>query len=89
MKGKLILSTPFVRIIQTSSEYQVFITMSEGGTIEHNPFPNSVQGLVSAMQLATEICAGKFFLKRVIEVHSDAPELPETIKLKAGKGDSL
>lgn len=82
MKQKVVLTTPFVRIVQTEVQYQVFITMSEGGIVEHNPFPNNVQGLVAALQLATEICAGKFFLMKVVKEKGSAPELPEAILLK-------
>lgn len=63
---KKILDTDIVKINDNGSEYQVLIRMSQGGVIEHEPFSHDVRGLVAALQLATEICAGKFFPKRVI-----------------------
>lgn len=61
--NKLILDTKFVLIIQTQENYRVFIAMSEGDFVEHNPFNLDLQGLVNALQLSTECCAGKFYLK--------------------------
>lgn len=72
-EGKKILDTPLVRIFQ-SSEYRVFITMKSGTVVEHEPFPNNLMGLVAALTLATEVCAGKFFLKEVVG-DTDAPKI--------------
>lgn len=60
-----ILNTPWAQIFLTKAGYQLLIKMSEGGWVEHNPFPPKPEGLVAAMQVATEVCAGKFFLKQV------------------------
>lgn len=78
---KKILDTDIVKINDTGSEYQVLIRMSQGGVIEHEPFSHDVRGLVAALQLATEICAGKFFPKRVLQ--NDQKQ----IGLKSIKGD--
>lgn len=67
MMKKTILDTPIVKIVQNGSEYQVIIAMSKGGFVEHEPFPSNLEGLVSAMQLATECLAGKFYPRRVIK----------------------
>jgi hypothetical protein len=64
---KQILNTPIVQILEKDGEYQVIIAMSKGGFVEHEPFPKDLQGLVSAMQLATECLAGKFFPRAVVE----------------------
>lgn len=73
--GELILNTDLVKIYFYGAEYKLFIKMSQGGTIEHEPFLGNLTGLVSALQLATEICAGKFFPRRVVETESDAPKI--------------
>jgi hypothetical protein len=70
---KVILNTELVKINDLGTEYQVLITMSQGGVLEHEPFPKSLQGLVSAMQLATEICAGKFFPRGVVQETGNKP----------------
>mgnify|MGYP000903260596 CR=1 FL=1 len=61
--NKLIVDTKFVLVIQTKENYRVFLAMSDGDFAEHNPFALDLQGLVAAMQLSTECCAGKFYLK--------------------------
>ncbi len=73
MKPKIVLDTELVVINDLGNQYQVLIKMSQGGTIEHEPFPKSLEGLVTALQLATEICAGKFFLRR--KMPSDLPSV--------------
>lgn len=66
MKDLLILNTQFVKILQlTTGKYRVLIAMSDGGWIEHNEFDGDARGLVAAMSLATDCCAGKFYPKRV------------------------
>lgn len=70
--GELILNTEIVQIYLKNEEYCIYIRMSRGGTIEHEPMPGNVQGLVNALQLATEVCAGKFFPRGVVETGSPA-----------------
>lgn len=45
--------------------YRVLISMEKGGQVETNPFPGNQMGLVGAMQLATEVMAGKIWLSHV------------------------
>jgi len=62
---KTILNTQFVQINLVRGQYQLLIFAQDGSVIEHEPFPESVEGLVTALQIATEICAGKFFLRGI------------------------
>lgn len=62
----IILNTKFVKIEETETHYRVFIALSKGGWIEHNPFEKNIMGLTNAMQLATECCAGKFYPMQVM-----------------------
>lgn len=66
-KPKLILQTDIVRIEFTGKEHRVLIRLSKGGWLEHNPFPGDLRGLVSAMSLATDCLAGKFFPMGLLE----------------------
>lgn len=64
---KTILDTDLVKIKDDGREYKVLIRMSQGGTLEHEPFERNLRGLIAAMQLATECLAGKFYPRRVVE----------------------
>lgn len=66
MKNGTVLDTPLVQIFEEDNQYKMLIKMSQGGILEHEPFPKNLQGLVSALQLATEILAGKFYPRRVV-----------------------
>jgi hypothetical protein len=68
MKTTLILQHRLVRIEFDGTQHRVFIAMSRGGYLEHNPFPGDLRGLVSAMTLATDCLAGKFF---PLGIHQD------------------
>lgn len=68
---KTILNTEIVQIYETKTEYQMLIKLSKGWVIEHNPFPRTLEGLVNALQLATEICAGKFYPMRVFQADGE------------------
>jgi hypothetical protein len=74
--------------VQEDSEvgYRVFITMQKGGEVEHQPFPYNQMGLVGAMQLATEVMAGKIWLSHV---SSTAPgwTAPQSVMLSAPKSN--
>lgn len=61
--NKLILNTQFIIIIETQNEYRVFLAMADGEWVEHKEFQKNLMGLTNALQLATECCAGKFYLK--------------------------
>jgi len=71
----MILNTPFVKIYQVQNELQVQITAKDGSIIEHEPFKNDAEGLVNALSIATEICAGKFYLRKVIQTPSGRDNL--------------
>ncbi len=63
MKTKLILNTELVKIEQSQNGYHTLIKMQDGGWLEHATFPNELKGLVNALDLATNACAGKFYPK--------------------------
>lgn len=67
----LIINTPMVRVVDSGQSYQMLITCKDGTVIEHEPFPKTLEGLVAAMSLSAEICAGKFYLSKV---HSNIDE---------------
>lgn len=67
----LIVNTKYVKIEETNTEYKVYIALSKGGWIEHNPFQKDTMGLASAMQLATECCAGKFYPKQIVTIGNE------------------
>ena len=75
---KLILQTDIVRIEFTGKEHRVLIRLSEGGWLEHNPFPGDLRGLVSAMCLATDCLLGKFFPRAVLARQALSQEKEET-----------
>lgn len=72
----LILQHRLVRIEFDGTVHRLFLRMSEGGWVEHNPFPGDLRGLVAAMTLATDCIAGKVFLKAVVR-----PESPKEVGL--------
>ena len=83
VEGKLIVNHDLVQVIQDpNGNYRAFIVMEKGGVIEHAPFPGNPQGLVGAMNLATECIAGKVWLK---SLHTAAPgwTAPTTHMLEA------
>jgi len=85
IKGNVIVNHKLVQVIEDKDAgYRVLITMERGGQIEHKPFPGNNMGLVGAMQLATEVMAGKIWLSHV---QSDAPgwTAPTTHMLEAKK----
>ena len=84
-KANVIVNHKLVQVTEDPAVgYRVFITMQSGGQIEHNPFPANQMGLVGAMQLATEVIAGKIWLSHV---SSDAPgwTAPTSVMLEAAK----
>lgn len=66
--NKTIVNTKFCIVRESNDQkfLQVFIALSKGGWIEHQEFENNLQGLVSALDLATQCCAGKFYPKQVV-----------------------
>lgn len=63
--GTVIVNTPLVRVEKSKQGWSMFITCQDGSVIEHQPFPPSLEGMVGAISLSAEICAGKFYLKSV------------------------
>jgi hypothetical protein len=63
-----IVNTKFcvVKEAEGKAKLRVFIALSDGGWIEHQEFDNNLQGLVAALDLATQCCAGKFYPKKVV-----------------------
>lgn len=84
--GTAIVSTPLVIVKKSKEGWSMQITCKDGSFVEHEPFPPSLEGMVAAMSLAAEICAGKFFLKGVI---STPPEKSNLIQIEQGNGNSL
>ena len=79
-----ILNTKFCVIKDSDdlSQLRVFIAMSNGGWIEHNSFENNLQGLVAALDLATQVCAGKFYPKGIVS-DSELGTKVERLKLES------
>ncbi len=64
MKTKKILTTEIVRIELSGEGYQTFVAMQDGGWLEMATYSPNLQGLVNALDLATNCASGKFFPKR-------------------------
>lgn len=62
------VNTPMVKVFKSSDGpegYQMHITCKDGSIVEHEPFQNNLEGLVAAISLSAEICAGKFYLSGI------------------------
>lgn len=81
---KKVLDTDLIRIFDAEDSYQVYITAQSGAVIEHEPFPRDQRGLVAALMLATDVLAGKVWLKNVCVVHRDKLNPPERVQLESG-----
>jgi len=68
--AKLILDTDVCRIYLKGGEHKVLIAMSDGGWLEHQPFPGDLKGLIAALDLSMNVIAGKFWVKKV---HKNEP----------------
>jgi hypothetical protein len=77
----LIVNTPMVQVIKTKLGYEMLITCKDGSIIEHEPFPDKLEGMVAAISLSAEICAGKFFLSRVQSIPK------QQLKITGGKNE--
>lgn len=82
---KIILNTPMVQILEMPSSYEMQITAKDGSVIKHEPFPKSLEGLVTAISLSAEILAGKFFLNSVLINSADRPRITAPTKPFARK----
>lgn len=65
--NQLIVDTPLVKVVYESKGVAMYITCADGSIVEHNQFQPSLEGIVAAISLSAEICAGKFFLKTVVK----------------------
>jgi len=61
-----VVDTPLVKVIKRKGYFQMLIMCKDNSVIEHEPFPPTLEGLVAAISLSAEICAGKFFLKCIV-----------------------
>jgi hypothetical protein len=66
-KAQFLVNTKLIRVIDTGGTHlSVHIALSEGGWIEHNPFPNTQEGICGALMLAADVNAGKFWPRRIL-----------------------
>lgn len=66
----LILNTDIVRIELSGDGFETYIKCQDGGWLQHATFPPGQEGLVNALDLATNCAAGKFYPKRYIPEQS-------------------
>ena len=84
-KLNVIVNHKLVQVIEDPAVgYRVLISMEKGGQVETNPYPGNQMGLVAAMQIATEVMAGKIWLSHLAK---DAPAwtAPLAVQLQAPK----
>lgn len=79
-KQKIVVDTEIIKVFLTEEGYIAHIRAQDGSVLEHQPFPGNVQGLVNALDLATQVCAGKFFLRGL--AGTQAPRLAAKIDRK-------
>jgi hypothetical protein len=80
--GTVIVNTPLVRVEKSKQGWSMFINCKDGSVIEHEPFQPNLEGMVAAISLSAEICAGKFYLSKVIST----PKEMATIDFKTKGG---
>lgn len=78
--GTVIVNTPLVRVEKTKDGFSMFLNAADGSVIEHQPFPPNLEGMVAAISLSAEICAGKFYIKKVASVPKERATLDFTKK---------
>lgn len=83
---RTILDHEIVKIQHDGTRHRVFIRLSRGGWLEHEPLPGDLRGLVTAMTLATDCLAGKFFPAGVVAL--PAAEKP-ALKALRGPGEVI
>ena len=64
---KQIVNHDLVRVYNSPRGTEVHIKLQEGGWVEHYPFTPDLAGIVAAMALATDVIAGKIYLKSIIK----------------------
>lgn len=80
-----IVQTDHIQIEDHGDQYKVFLPLQTGGVVEHEPFPRNPQGLVAALLLAADVCAGKFYLKRIVVEKGIARKPQMLSKLSQGE----
>jgi hypothetical protein len=81
-ESKIILTHEMVRIVQTTTGYDLHLCMQNGQWVEHEPFPPDQRGLVAAVSLAAEILAGKFWLRKTLQ-QGPALNIPTPMQLSS------
>ena len=84
-QSKFVVSTDLIKVIDNGVELVIHIKLSQGGWLEHEPMPRTLEGLVSALMLSADVNAGKFFPRRYIPTSS--PEVRKLVDATALKGD--
>ena len=84
-----VVDTKLILVVEDGPSLLVYIALSQGGWIEHEPFWNSPEGLVGALMLAADVNAGKFYPRRFVRMNNpidDAVTMIESQKLVEHKG---
>lgn len=79
-----IVNTPLVKVIQEESCFRMVITCKDGSVVEHEPFQPNLEGMVAAISLSAEICAGKFYLSKVVSVPKELATIDFNAKKRGG-----
>ena len=77
----LIVNTPLVKVFKSNRGHEMHIATKDGTIIEHEPFPSTLEGLVAAISLSAEICAGKFYLSKVFKLREESTKIEYSKKV--------
>ena len=82
-----IVNTPLVKVFRSQKGIEMHIRCKDGSVIAHEPFQDSLEGMVAAISLSAEICAGKFYLNSVVSKKEELTSIEYKPKkgLKNGK----
>lgn len=80
----IVLNHPMIRVVSSSTFYEVEICMQNGTWVRHEPFPLDQRGLVAAISLAVDVLAGKFWLKEIVK-QSEGWKAPLNVRLEGAK----
>ena len=72
---EFIVNTPLVKVFRTNKGIEMHIRCKDGSVIAHEPFQDSLEGMVAAISLSAEICAGKFYLNSIVSKSDEKLEL--------------
>lgn len=83
---KTIVNHEQVKLIQETegSTYRVLLVLQNGGIVEHMPFPGDVRGLVAAMDLCTQVMAGKVWLSHYVQ-NGSGWTAPTTVQIESSQ----